>query len=79
MDVLLGRALVFELRFVTDLLGLRVWPLDIVLHPELRLLHDLTLARAGGGTSVNCDTGFDSASYFKLSHVLRHGLFHFLF
>ena len=58
--VLHGRALVFDSRVEADVLGLRVFPLAVVLEPKFRIIHDLTFARAGSRTSVNDDTN----SYF---------------
>ena len=56
-----GRALVFDLRCVTDSLGLRLSPLVVVLKPKLNIIHDPTFARAGGRSAVNGDTVFSSA------------------
>ena len=70
-DVVYGRALVFDLRFDGNFLGLRISPLSVVLEPKFRIIHDLTFARAGGRTSVNVYTDFDSAPPSELGHVLR--------
>ena len=69
-DVIHGRALVFDSRFASEILGLRVSPLAVVLEPKFRI-HDLTTARDGGRTSDNDDTDFSSASPCELGHVLR--------
>ena len=69
-----GRALVFDLRFAGKILGLRSSPLSVVLEPKFRVFDDLTFARAGGQTSVNGGTDFDSASPSELGHVLREVL-----
>ena len=78
-DVVHGRALVFDLRFATEILGLRISPMSVVLEPKLRIIHDLTFARAGDRTSVNGDTDFDSAPQCELGHVLREVLLRVLF
>ena len=51
-DVAFGRALVFDLGSAADIRGLRISPLAVALKPKLRIVHDLTFARAGGRTSV---------------------------
>ena len=68
-DVVLGRALVFDVRFINDILGLRVSPLGVVEEPKFRIIHDLTFA-AAGCTSVNADTDFNRAPECLLGHVL---------
>ena len=73
-DVVYGRALVFNLHFAGEILGLRISPLSVVLEPKFRNIHDLAFARAGGLTSVNGDTDFDSAPPSELGHVLREVL-----
>ena len=45
-DVVHGRALVFTLSSASDIRGLRVSPLAVVLKPKFRIIHDLTFARA---------------------------------
>ena len=42
-DVVHGRALVFKLSSASDIPGLRVSPLAVVLEPKFRIIHDLTL------------------------------------
>ena len=69
-----GRALVLDLRSASEILGLRISPLSVVLEPKFRIIHDLTFARAGGRTSVNGDTDFDSAPPSELGYVLREVL-----
>ena len=78
-DVAHGRALVFPLRFAAEISGLRVSPLAVILEPKFRVIHDLTFARAGARTSVNCDTEFSSAPPCELGHVLRDVLLRVLF
>ena len=51
-DVVQGRALVFKFSSASDIRGLRVSPLAIVLKLFFRIIHDLTFARAGGHSSV---------------------------
>ena len=53
-----GRDLVCKLSSASDIRGLRVSPLSVVLKPMFRIIHDLTFARAGGHSSVNDDTDF---------------------
>ena len=53
-----GRALVFDLLFAVDIVGLRVSPMAVILKPKLRIVHDLSFASAGGRTSVNSDNEF---------------------
>ena len=74
-----GRALVLDLRFAGEILGLRITPLSVVLEPKFRIIHDLTFARAGGRTSVNGDTNFDSAPPSELGHELREVLLRVMF
>ena len=74
-----GRALVFDLRFAGEMLGLRNSPLSVVLEPKFRIIHDLTFARGGDRTSVNGDTDFDSAPPSELGHVLRELLLRVVF
>ena len=57
-DVVHGCALVFDLLSAVDIVGLRVSALAVILEPKLRIVHDLSFADAGGGTSVNSDTDF---------------------
>ena len=73
-DVVHGRALVFKLRSASDIPGLRVSPLVIVLKPKFRIIHDLTFTRAGRHSSVNDDTDFSSAPSCELGHVFRNVL-----
>jgi len=68
-DVILGRALVFDVAFIREILGLRVSPLGVVEEPKFRIVHDLTFA-AAGRTSVNADTDFAQAPECLLGHVL---------
>ena len=74
-----GRALVFKLSSASDIPGLRVSPLAVVLKPKFRIIHDLTFARAGGHSSVNDDTDFSSAPSCELGHVFRDVLLRVLF
>ena len=78
-DVVYGPALVFDLRFAGEILGIRISPLSVVLETKYRTIHDLTFARAGGRTSVNGDTDFDSAPPSELGHVLREVLLRVMF
>ena len=77
-DVTLGRALVFDTRFIHEILGLRVSPLGVVEEPKFRIIHDLTFA-AAGRTSVNADTDFGRAPECLLGHVLFDILSRILF
>ena len=70
-DVVHGLALVLDLPRVTDVLGLRLSPLAVVLKPKFRIIHDLAFARAGGRSSVNGDIDLSSAPCCELGHVLR--------
>ena len=74
-----GRALVFDLRLAGEILRLRISPLSVILEPKFRIIHDRPFARAGGQTSVNGDTDFDSAPPSGLSHVLREVLLRVMF
>lgn len=47
-DVVHGRALVFDLQFASEIQGLCISSLSIVLEPKLRIIHDLTFALEGG-------------------------------
>ena len=78
-DVIHGRALVFDSRFASEILGLRVSPLAVVLEPKTRIIHDLTFVRDGDRTSVNDDTDFSSAPPCELRHVLRDVLLRALY
>ena len=77
-DVVLGRALVFDVQFIREILGLRVSPVGVVEEPKFRIIHDLTFA-AAGRTSVNADTDFDRAPECLLGHVLFDILSRILF
>ena len=57
-DVVHGGALVFKLSSASDIPGLRVSLLAVVLKTKFPIIHDLTFARAGGHSSVNDDTDF---------------------
>ena len=70
-DVVHGRALVFKLSSASDIQGLRVLPLAVVLKPTFRITRDLTFARAGGHSSVDDDTDSSSAPSSEFGHVLR--------
>ena len=78
-DVVRGRALVFKLSSASDIPGLRVSPLSVVLKPKFRIIHDLTFARVGSHSSVNGDTDFSSAPSFELGHVFGKVLLRVLF
>ena len=89
-DVVLGRALVFDVRFLHEISGLRVSPLGVVEEPKFRIIHDLTFAAArrfataqrlevSRRTSVNADTDFDRAPECLLGHVLFDILSRILF
>ena len=78
-DVVHGRALVFKLGSACGIPGLRVSPLAVMLEPKLRIIHDLTFARAGDHSSVNDDTVLFSAPSCELGHVLRDVLLRLLF
>ena len=78
-DVVHGRALVLKLSSASDIQGLRVSPWAVVLKPKFRTVHNLTVARAGGHSSVNDDTDFSSALSCELGDVLRDVLLRALF
>ena len=61
----------FKLSSASDIRGLRVSPLSVVLTPKFRSIHYLTFARAGSHSSVNDETDFSSAPFCQLGHVLR--------
>ncbi|CAB1096713.1 unnamed protein product [Ectocarpus sp. CCAP 1310/34] len=46
-DVTLGRALVFDVQFIRESLGVRVSPLGVVDDPKFRIIHDRTFTAAG--------------------------------
>lgn len=70
-DVVLGRALVFDVKFISEVLGVRVSPLGVVEEPKFRIIHDLTFAAgARVRSSVNGDTDFARAPECLLGHVL---------
>lgn len=72
-DVVLGRALVFDVKFIREILGVRVSPLGVVDEPKFRIIHDLTFsAGAEVRSSVNSDTDFSQAPECLLGHVLRN-------
>ena len=77
-DVVLGRAIVFDIKFVREVLGLRVSPLGVVEEPKFRIIHDLTFASARR-SSVNDDTDFTQAPECRLGHVLTDILRRILF
>ncbi len=77
-DVFLGHALVFDVNYIRDILGLRVSPLGVVPEPKFRIIHGLTFA-AAGRTSVNADTDFSCAPECLLGHVLFDILSRILF
>ena len=78
-DIVPGRTLVFKLSSVSDIPGLRVSPLAVVINPKFRIIHDLTFARAGGHSRFNDDTDFPSARSCELGHVYRDVLLRVLF
>ena len=78
-DVVHGRALVFKLSSASDIRDSRVSPLAVVRKSKFRIIHDLTLARAGGDSSVNDDTDVSSAPSCELGHVVRDVLLQVLF
>ena len=78
-DIVPGRTLVFKLSSVSDIPGLRVSPLAVVINPKFRIIHDLTFARAGSRSSVNGDADFSSAPSCELGHVFKDVLLRVLF
>ena len=60
-DVVHSWALVLKSSSASNIRGLRVSPLAVVLKPKFRIIRDLTFARAGGHSSVNDDTEFSPA------------------
>ena len=68
-----GRALVFKLCSASDIWGLRVSSLAVVVNTKFCIIHDLTVTRAGGHSRGNDDTDYSS------SHVLRDVLLRVLF
>lgn len=88
-DVVVGRALVFDINFVHEILGLRVSPLGVVQEPKFRIIHYLTFAAARRSatakvagacrTRVNADTDFGRAPECLLGHVLLEILMRILF
>ena len=74
-----GCALVLDLRGVSNILGLRLSPLAVVLKHMFRIIHDLTFARAGRRPSINGDINFSTAPRGDLGHVLRDVLLRVLF
>lgn len=66
---MLGRAVVFDAKFIREILGVRVSPLGVVDEPKFRIIHDLTFASASR-SSVNHDTDFSQAPECLLGHVL---------
>lgn len=79
-DVILGRALVFDVQFIREISGVRVSPLGVVEEPKFHIIHDLTFsAGAEIRSSVNSDTDFDQAPECLLGHVLFDILSRILF
>ena len=78
-DMSFRRALAFDLGSAADIRGLCILPLAVVVEPKLRIVHDLTFARAGVRTSVNNDTIFSSAPTCELGSVLRDVFMRVLF
>ena len=71
-DVVLGRALAFDVKYIREILDLRVSPLGVVEEPRFRIIHDLTFAAgATVRSSVNDDTYFTQAQECGLGHVLH--------
>ena len=78
-DVVHGRALVFRLTSASDIRGLRVPSLAVVLKPKFCIIDDLTFARTGGHSSITNDTDLSSAPSCEPGHVLRDVLLRVLF
>ena len=78
-DVVTGRALVFNAKFVQEIRGIRLSPSSVAEEPKLRIIHYLTFAGSGNRSSVNEDTGFDCAPPCELGHVLRDVLLRVLY
>ena len=70
--VVLGRALVFDVKIIRKILGLRVSPLGVVEEPKFRSIHDLTFAAVTTiRSSVNDDTDFAQAPERSMWKVLH--------
>ena len=71
-DVALGRALVFDVKFIQEIWGLRVSPCGEVEKPKFRIIHDLNFAAGTTSrSSVKDDTDFAQAPERRLGHVLH--------
>lgn len=74
------RALELDARFVREILGVRVSPLDVVDYPKFRIIHDLTFAVGPRDcSSVNDETDLEQAPKCALGHVLTEILSRVLF
>ena len=68
----LGLALVFDVKYIPEIMGLCVSPLGVVEEPKFRTIHELT--SAAGTTipsSLNDDTDFAEVPECRLGHVLH--------
>ena len=70
-DVVTGRALVLNAKFVQEIGGIRLSPLRVIEEPKIGIIRDMTFAGSGNRSSVNEDTDFDCAPPCELGHVLR--------
>lgn len=68
-DVIHERSPVFNSRFPSDILGLRISPLAVVIEPKFRIIHDFECAPEGDRTSVNDDTDVSSQPPCELGHA----------
>ena len=68
-----------KLCSASDIQCLRVSPFAVVLEPKIRIIHDITFARAGGHSSVDDETDFSSALSCELGHVCRDVFLRVLF
>ena len=80
-DVVLGRSLMFDVKYIGDILGLRVSLLGVVEEPELIIIHDLAFdASTTIRSSAHDETDFAQVPECKLGHVLHkqlHGVWLF--
>ena len=71
-DVRFGRAFVFPLRVVNDIMGLRLSPLKVeASSSNPRVMHDLTLASSSSSPDVNAGMNFSAVPPCQLGHVMR--------
>lgn len=79
-DVRLRRALVFPLRLVNGIVGLRLSPLTVVASTSKnRVIHNLTFASSPSNPGANADTDSSTAPARQLGHVLREVVWRILY